>query len=193
MALAAFSMVLIHSTVLMLEMLIEVGVPMCVTGHSIPGEYPWHTSSFCQRWKMQSSIISAAGRKKDAFEQLGGSWWLSYRLRCEGAQVGADCCLWPWGQRTRVVDAHLLSIGDGACIDDAGVTTHLNTRGMFSLGPVLIGERSTIRYGSRIQMNSVVGQDSLVLEHSLVMSGEQVNDSFAWFGFPLQWQAKLKT
>jgi hypothetical protein len=61
---------------------------------------------------------------------------------------------------------------------------HLNTRGNFELSPLVLEDDVTIRRFSKIQKGCVVEQGAMVLEHSLVLTGETVEAESLWQGTP---------
>jgi hypothetical protein len=64
------------------------------------------------------------------------------------------------------------------------VIAHINTRGLFSLNPLNIGRCSTIRAHSRMVSGAVVKSHALVLEHTLVLNGEVIEDYSVCQGWP---------
>lgn len=85
-----------------------------------------------------------------------------------------------------LVQPDLVEIGEGSVIDDAAIVCHLNTKGNFSLVPIQIGAHVTMRKQARIQQGGVIKSGSMVLERSLVMTGDVIEQDDVWLGSPAQ-------
>lgn len=48
-----------------------------------------------------------------------------------GANIGKNVCLYPNGGDPMMTEPDLVTIDDGAAIDDASLVAHINTRGVF--------------------------------------------------------------
>lgn len=104
--------------------------------------------------------------------------------RKQGAQIGANVCLYPNGADPMMEEPDLLHIGDDAHIDQAVLIAHLNTRGERMMGPIQIGAGACLRTASRVMMMSVVGERSTLLEGTLVLAGDSSSPSSTWSGWP---------
>jgi hypothetical protein len=104
--------------------------------------------------------------------------------RAQGAQIGANVCLYPNGADPMMEEPDLLHIGDDARIDQAVLIAHLNTRGEWMMGPIQIGAGACLRTASRVMMMSTVGERSTLLEGTLVLAGDSSTPSSTWYGWP---------
>ena len=82
-----------------------------------------------------------------------------------------------------MTEPELVTIGDGACINGAYVIGHINTKGTFALGNLMIGKNTTMRTGSRLMAGGVMEPGSVMLEHTLALPGETVDAGMAWQGW----------
>ena len=71
-------------------------------------------------------------------------------------------------------------------VDDASPVGHINSRGNFSLDEIQVGSRSVLRSGSRLLSGGTMGEDCVLLEHTLVMGGEVVENGVTMQGWPGQ-------
>ena len=69
-------------------------------------------------------------------------------------------------------------------VDDASLVAHVNSRGNFSLSELSVGDRSVLRSGSRLLAGARMGMDACLLEHTLVVAGDGVDDGGTWQGWP---------
>lgn len=166
---------------------IVIGTKWLIIGRRVEGEHFWHQSSYCQRWKIHGVISSltrrwAGGRDLLAFFE--GSAFLVWFFRAQGARIGTNVCLYPNGADPMMEEPDFLKIGDGACIDQAVLIAHLNTRGEWMMGPIDIGPRACLRSMSRVMMMSAVGERSTLLEGTLVLAGDSSLPASTWHGWP---------
>jgi hypothetical protein len=71
----------------------------------------------------------------------------------------------------------LIKLGDQVTVDDARGVAHINTRGKFDLNRLEIGERCVLRSGKRLLSGAIMKDDSYLLEHTLIMGGDIVEES----------------
>ena len=164
-----------------------VATKWLIIGHRVEGEHFWTQSSYCQRWKIHSVISSLSSGwfgTRDVLAFLEGSAFLVWYFRAEGARIGTNVCLYPNGADPMMEEPDFLNIGDGACIDQAVLIAHLNTRGEWMMGPIEIGPRACLRTASRVMMMSTVGERSTLLEGTLVLAGDSSSPSSTWYGWP---------
>lgn len=65
---------------------------------------------------------------------------------------GRNVCLYPNGGDPMMTEPDLVTIGDGASVDDASLIAHINTRGIFRLNPLYVGNGCVLR-GEKTQQN----------------------------------------
>lgn len=83
-----------------------------------------------------------------------------------------------------MTEPDLVTLGDGACIDDASIIGHLNAKGEFSLNRLQLDEFATLRSQSRLLSGAAMEAQSRLLEHTLVYSGEVCQAGSTWQGWP---------
>ncbi|KAL3473421.1 hypothetical protein BJX99DRAFT_248963 [Aspergillus californicus] len=161
-----------------------------VMGRRTEGAYHWDRSSYNQRWQFFLNIESLI---KDSYRGIGvlpmisGTAYLTWYYRLMGASIGKDCALLANGDpNIMLTEPDMVTLGDRVAVDDASLVCHLNTRGEFELHPLVVGDRSIMRTGSRLMSGSSMGSDACLLEHTLVLSGDHVDDGGAMQGWPAE-------
>merc|ERR1711935_1105226 len=130
-----------------------------VIGLRKEGGYNWDISSYNARWKFYTAV---------QFIDLGSI----------GGTIGKNCCLWPAGSDLFLTEPDLVTMGEGVCLNKkSGVVCHLNSRGGFSLTAIKLGDRASCRALTKVTGGSGMGDDSLLLEHTLLMPGEKLGGS----------------
>ncbi|GLA77510.1 putative NRPS-like protein biosynthetic cluster [Aspergillus tubingensis] len=118
---------------------------------------------------------------------LSGTAYLCWFYRAMGAKIGADCALSANGEPHIILtEPDLVTLGDRVTVDDASLVCHLNTRGDFELHTLKVGDRSVMRTGSRLLSGASMGKDACLLEHTLVLSGDHVEDGTTLQGWPAE-------
>jgi len=166
-----------YSGTLVGVLFIDIGCKWLLIGRREKGQYNWDQSSYCQRWQLYLSIVPirhfmAGGR--DILECFLGSWFLVAYYRMLGAKIGNNVCLYPNGADPMMTEPEMVTIEKNACIDSAMLIAHLNTAGNFSLGELTIGENCVMRTWARLQQGSEMKKRSMLMEHTLILPGEQV-------------------
>ena len=69
----------------------------------------------------------------------------------------------------------LVEIGAGACVNEAHVICHTNSKGAFALAPIRVGARATLCSDARLMGGVVVEEGATMLEHTLAMAGDRVD------------------
>jgi acyl-CoA synthetase (AMP-forming)/AMP-acid ligase II/acetyltransferase-like isoleucine patch superfamily enzyme/acyl carrier protein len=165
-----------------------VAAKWIIIGRREAGSLDWDKSDYCQRWQLLLTverIRRARGDGEDILTQLTGTAWLATYYRLLGATIGKDCALFAGGQLTLpFTEPELLTLGDRVSVDDASLVAHINSRGHFNLNPLVVGDRSVLRTGSRLLSGASMGKDCCLLEHTLVMAGEEIEDGATYQGWP---------
>jgi len=171
--------------------LTSLAVDICgkwfLLGRRKQGAYPWDESSYCQNWQMYltlQEIRRAERRKNGVLDMIQGSQYLVWYFRALGASIGNNVCLYPNGADPMMTEPDLVDIGDQACIDDASLIAHINTRGVFRLNPLVVGKFAVLKSMTRLLSGATADQNSMMLEHTLVMAGETVDMGSVWQGWP---------
>ncbi|GKZ24769.1 hypothetical protein AbraIFM66951_002011 [Aspergillus brasiliensis] len=114
---------------------------------------------------------------------LTGTAYLSWFYRAVGANTGEDCALNANGDpHIFLTEPDLVTLGDRVTVDDASLVCHLNTPA-YTAG---VGDRSVMRTGSRLLSGASMGKDACLLEHTLVLSGDHVEDGTTLQGWPAE-------
>jgi acetyltransferase-like isoleucine patch superfamily enzyme len=152
------------------------------------GEYDWDKSSYCQRWQIFLTIERIRHTRiggEDILGLLTGTSYCSLYYRMQGAKIGKDCALFAGGEMSvPFTEPDLLTLGDRVAVDDASLVSHINSRGNFKLNPLTIGDRCVLRTGSRVLSGATMENDSCLLEHTLVMGGDETETGTTCQGWP---------
>ncbi|KAI9360488.1 acetyl-CoA synthetase-like protein [Zopfochytrium polystomum] len=152
-----------------------------IFGRRREGSYDWDKSSYCQRWQVYLSLIQL---RMEPLQLVRGSIFLVLYFRALGAAIGRRVCLYPTGSDPMMTEPDLVRIGDHACVDAASIVAHINSKGFFSLNPMHVGSRAVLRAESRVLSGARVEDAATLLEHTLVVSGDVVDDGAVLQGWP---------
>lgn len=173
-----------------LALAIVICIKWSVMGRRQEGAFHWDKSSYNQRWQF---LLSCETLIKDCYGGTGllpmitGSAYISWYYQLLGANIGKDCAIHANGTPSiYFTEPDLLTIGDRVAVDDASLVCHLNSRGGFELHTLKVGDRSILRAGSRLMSGASMGQDTCLLEHTLVLSGDHVEDGDTLQGWPAE-------
>ena len=175
--------------VIFLSIFIDVGGKWWIIGRRTKGVYSWEFSSYCQRWQMYLTVQKI---HQGFLTLLHGSEYLCLYFRSLGASVGNNVCLYPNGGDPMMTEPELVTIGDNTSIDDASVIAHINTRGVFKLNPLVIGNNCVLKSNCRLLSGASMEDGSILLEHTLVLAGESVDADTVWQGWPSDVQMSRK-
>jgi acetyltransferase-like isoleucine patch superfamily enzyme len=157
-------------------------------GRRQPGNYDWDKSSYCQRWQLFLAIERIRRRCFAGHGILGlltGTAYMTWYFRALGAKIGKDCALFASGQPSLIfTEPDLLDMGDRVVVDDASLVGHINTRGKFDLNWLHVGNRCVLRTNSRLLSGARMENDSRLLENTLVMAGDVVEEGETMQGWP---------
>ncbi len=73
-----------------------------------------------------------------------------------------------------MTEPDLVTIGAGASVDNASLVAHINSRGVFQLNELVVGEGAVMRSKTRLLSGAAMGPFSTLLENTLVVSGGEV-------------------
>lgn len=153
-----------------------------LVGKFEPGVFDWDKSPYCQRWQLLISVEKLIRRcfvDKGILSLLTGTHWLVIYYRFLGVKIGKDCALFANGYPSLMItETDLIEIGDRVVIDDVGFITHVDRRGSIRLDHIKIGNRCVLRAGSNILCGAEMKDGSCLLEHTLVLPGEVVNEKW---------------
>ncbi|KAI0976945.1 acetyl-CoA synthetase-like protein [Xylaria arbuscula] len=157
-------------------------------GRRQPGNYDWDKSSYCQRWQLFLAIERIRRHCFGGHGILGlltGTAYMTWYFRALGAKIGRDCALFVSGRPSLLfTEPDLLDMGDRVVVDDASLVGHINTRGKFDLNRLYVGDRCVLRTNSRLLSGARMENDSCLLENTLVMGGDIVEQGETMQGWP---------
>lgn len=131
------SVIPVNAGLCVLALAIDIGAKWALMGRRKEGAYPWDTSSYCQRWQIYLTLqeIRRGERSKTGLlDMIEGSQFLVWYFRALGAKIGKNVCLYPNGGDPMMTEPDMVTIEDNACVDDASLIAHINTRGVFRCG-----------------------------------------------------------
>ncbi|WFD31272.1 putative NRPS-like protein biosynthetic cluster [Malassezia sp. CBS 17886] len=158
-----------------------------IIGRRREGRYNWDSSNYCQRWQLHLSLQKPAlqGFGGHIMHNISGTFMAVMYLRSMGARIGRDCSIWSGGKPSlQLTEPDLVTIGDRVNLDDCSVVAHINSRGQFSLNRLRIGDGCAMRTGSRLLSGASMESQSMLLEHTLVASGEITESWAVYCGWP---------
>ncbi|KAJ1565713.1 hypothetical protein HK096_011371 [Nowakowskiella sp. JEL0078] len=165
----------------MFIMALSITAKWVIHGKRKPGKYNWDESSYCQRWQI---LIAIQSMNSELLESIRGSWYLVVYFRLIGSTIGERVCLYPTGADPMMTEADLVTIGDNVMIDNGSVICHINSKGQFSLNPLIIRDGASMRAQSRLLSGAEMDEDAVLMEHTLILSGD-VAAKGVWQGWPL--------
>jgi acyl-coenzyme A synthetase/AMP-(fatty) acid ligase/carbonic anhydrase/acetyltransferase-like protein (isoleucine patch superfamily) len=174
-----------HFLRVILWLIIELSAKWMYMGRRQPGRYNYDKSSYAQRWELYQ--LTAKIRKFSRLNLLQfimGTPYMNWYFRMNGGNIGKDCCLYPAGADPFMPEPDLVTLGDRTVVDCASIVAHLNTRGNFELAPITVEQDCTLRTRSRIQQGVHMETGSMILEKSLAMTGEVIDERTVWQGGP---------
>lgn len=173
---------------------VDIASKWLLLGRRQQGTYPWDESPYCQRWQMYltlQEIRRGEAEHTGVLDLITGSEYLCIYFRALGAVIGRNVCLYPNGGDPMMTEPDLVSIGDGASVDDASLIAHINTRGIFRLNPLVVGAGCVLKSSTRLLSGATMEPHSILLEHTLVLTGELVSRCSVWQGWPCREQIRL--
>ncbi|RMY10562.1 hypothetical protein D0868_03634 [Hortaea werneckii] len=167
-----------------------IGAKWLLMGRRQQGNYDWDKSPYCQRWQLFLKLESLRRHCYGGHGILGmltGTHWIVLYFRALGLKCGKDCALFAGGLPSLMfTEPDLLTLGDRVSVDDASLVGHINTRGKFDLNPLHVGDRSVLRSGSRLLSGARMEADTCLLEHTLIMAGDVVDEGSTSQGWPAE-------
>ncbi|PSK44210.1 hypothetical protein B9Z65_190 [Elsinoe australis] len=171
-----------------LALALVIAAKWLLLGRRKAGNYDWDKSSYCQRWQLYLTIERLRRQCYGGQGILGlltGTHYMVLYFRALGAKIGKDCALFASGSPSCLfTEPDLLTLGDRVAVDDASLVGHINSRGVFDLNELSVGEGSVLRSGSRLLSGAKMGKGTVLLEHCLVMAGDEVEEGTTRQGWP---------
>ena len=177
----------LHLALCLLALGVAITAKWRLLGRRQQGAYPWDESDYCQKWQLYLTIEEirrGERRRTGVLDMLQGSQYLVWYYQALGATIGRNVCLYPNGGDPMMTEPDLVTIGDDASVDDASLIAHINTRGIFRLNPLSVGSGCVLKAGTRLLSGASMENHSMMLEHTLVMAGECVDEGTVWQGWP---------
>lgn len=164
-----------------------VGTKWLIIGRRREGRYDWDQSSYCQRWQLHLVLQKLLGKGFGGhiIGCISGTVYAVWYLRAMGAHLGRECAIWAGGKPSlQFTEPELITLGNHVSVDDCSVVAHINSRGRFSLNALRIGDGCAMRTGSRLLSGAQMEDRSMLLEHTLVASGEIAESGMVYAGWP---------
>ncbi|KAF7289447.1 Peroxisomal-coenzyme A synthetase [Mycena chlorophos] len=158
-----------------------------VIGQRRDGRYSWDKSSYCQRWQLHltmSRLLYKGYGNGGVLAPLTGSVYIVWYFRALGAKIGKNVALYPGGKTGLMTEPDLVRLGDNVNLDDCSVVAHINSRGNFALNSLRIGNGCALRTGSRLLSGASMEDSSMLLEHTLMTSGDVADAGTVYSGWP---------
>ncbi|KAI1003373.1 hypothetical protein K3495_g4834 [Podosphaera aphanis] len=169
---------------------IVIAAKWIIIGRRKPGNYDWDKSNYCQRWQLYLTIEGIKSRgfnRNGVLGLLTGTYFMVLYYRLLGARIGSNTAIFAGGPPSAYfTEPDLLLIGDRVTIDDASLVSHINSRGKFDLRTLEVANGAVLRSGSRLLSGSSMGQDSILLEHTLIMAGDRADEGLVYQGWPAE-------
>jgi len=166
---------------------VDIAAKWALLGRRTPGEYGWNQNSYCQRWQLYLAaqrITHAGFFGNGILEYILGSAYLVWYFRALGCNIGKNVCLYPTGGDPMMTEPDLVTLGHNVVINNASVVGHINSRGKFRLNRITIREGATLRSHSRLLSGAQMDVGSKLLEHTLIMGGDNISAYSVWQGWP---------
>ncbi|KAF4553860.1 AMP-binding enzyme-like protein 22 [Elsinoe fawcettii] len=194
-ALFTVSISILQTFLAVLALALVIAAKWILLGRRKAGNYDWDKSPYCQRWQLYLTIERLRRHCYGGQGILGlltGTHYMVLYFRALGAKIGRDCALFASGSPSCLfTEPDLLTLGDRVGIDDASLVCHINSRGVFDLNELHVGEGSVLRSGSRLLSGAKMAKGTVLMEHTLVMAGDEVEEGTVRQGWPGdQWEGE---
>ncbi len=168
----------------------DVACKWTLLGRRTAGSKPWDQNSYCQRWQLYLTLASNLRgdvcAERPILAYLHGSHLFNAYFRALGASIAGRVLLYPTGGDPVMTEPDLVTIEEGTCIDNASLICHINSRGHFGLNPLKVERGATMRSMSRLLSGAVMKPKSMLLEHTLVLSGDLAPANVTLCGWPAE-------
>lgn len=149
---------------------VRVWRPLC------PGRHEMHAPVFTA-WKLYTVLYEFGCGALKPFTVMFFRPLLQVLF---GAKIGKEVAL-----GGKLVDPHLITLGDGAIIGEGSVVTaHAIVSGAIVLGPVDIGPGATVGVGAVVYPGVRLGAGSIVAANSVVAADTVIPPGEFWGGAP---------
>ncbi|TBU54902.1 acetyl-CoA synthetase-like protein [Dichomitus squalens] len=115
---------------------------------------------------------------------ISGSAYIVWFYRAMGAKIGKNCAIFAGGRTGLMSEPGLVELGDNVALDNCSVVSHIDSRGDTSSSVLTIGPGCALRSGSRLLSGASMEPTSMLLEHTLLTSGEIAVSDGVYAGWP---------
>jgi non-ribosomal peptide synthetase-like protein len=158
-----------------LLVLVAVTVKWLVLGRVRPGRYPLWGGYYLRWWFAQAVVASVPAN------YLAGTPLLPWFYRLLGSRIGKDVYI----GTERLAAFDLISIGDGACVDDdVSLFGQTVEGGELVIGPVTVGRKCYVGTRSVLREGAVMEDGARLEDLSLLPSGARIPAGETWAGSP---------
>lgn len=120
-----------------------------------------------------------------AYHTCSGTVYAVRHLRALGATVGEDCAIWADSKLSlQLIRPELVAFCNKVSLDDCSVVAHIKSRGRVLLNTLRIGDGCVVHKVSRLLSGATMEPRSMMLEHTLVASGEIAKAGAVYAGWP---------
>jgi len=121
----------------------------------------------------------------DILSLLTGTHYMATYFRLLGMRVGRDTAMYAGGKMSfPLTEPELVDVGERVAMDDASLVAHINSRGEFRLNTLRVGDGCVMRSGARLLSGAAMAKEACLMEHTLVMGGDEVEEGAAVQGWP---------
>lgn len=95
-----------------------------------------------QRWQLHLALSRPLNKGLGNSGVLGaitGTVFIAWFYRALGAKIGKNCSLGASGRIVLMTEPDLVELGNNVSLDDCSIVAHINSRGVFALNRLLIG------------------------------------------------------
>jgi non-ribosomal peptide synthetase-like protein len=158
-----------------LLVLFAVTAKWLVLGRVRPGRYPLWGGYYLRWWFAQAVVASVP------VNYLAGTPLLPWFYRLLGSRIGKDVYI----GTERLAAFDLISIGDGACVDDdVSLFGQTVEGGELVIGPVTVGRKCYVGTRSVLREGAVMEDGARLEDLSLLPSGARIPAGETWAGSP---------
>src|SRR5215813_12754400 len=158
-----------------LLVLFAVTTKWLVLGRVRPGRYPLWGWYYLRWWFAQAVVASVPA------DYLAGTPLLPLFYRLLGSRIGRDVYI----GTERLAAFDLISIGDGACVDDDVSLFGQTIEGVeLVIGPVTVGRKCYVGTRSVLREGAVMEDGARLEDLSLLPSGARIPAGETWAGSP---------
>lgn len=113
-----------------------------------------------QRWQLHLALSRPLHKgfgNSGVLGTLTGTAFIAWYYRALGAKIGKNCSLGAGGRTVLMTEPDLVELGNNVSLDDCSVVAHINSRGIFALNRLQIGN-GYVAFSFTVRMVYVTSQ-----------------------------------